>query len=203
MTSNAAMLNYIPAPDAPATHARRLNLRRFFRVIERGLAAVGLFFLIWHLGFGLSFVVSGSMAPTLRGNGKPGSDYVLTERFTYWLRPPRRWELIAFHNSEGLEIMKRITALPGESVVLKKDGAFVVDGTPAERPACIRETKYYPFGRLFNDAVAPAGSGYFVLGDDSKDSDDSRFNAPVQPADVIGRPLMILWPPSRIGFVNP
>ena len=203
MNSTAPALAYIPIPEAPAKAKRRVTLRHFFRVLVRVLTAVGLFFLIWHIGFGLSFVVSGSMAPTLKGNGKPGSDYVLTERFTYWFRPPRRWELIAFYNREGLENMKRDTALPGETVVLKKDGVFLIDGTQAERPACIRATKYFPFGRLFNDVAAPAGTGYFVLGDDSKDSDDSRFNPPVQPADLIGRPLMIVWPPSRIGFVNP
>ena len=47
------------------------------------------------------------------------------------------------------------------------------------------------------------GDGYFVLGDYSLDWDDSRFNGPVPPGDVIGRPWVILAPASHRGFVNP
>ena len=43
------------------------------------------------------------------------------------------------------------------------------------------------------------GDGYFVLGDDSRDSDDSRFNAPVSPGDVVGRAWLILAPENTAG----
>ncbi|MGD9649044.1 MAG: S26 family signal peptidase [Pirellulales bacterium] len=46
------------------------------------------------------------------------------------------------------------------------------------------------------------GDGYYVLGDDSKDSDDSRFNGPVPTDDVLGRPWLILWPRDRAGRVR-
>jgi hypothetical protein len=42
-----------------------------------------------------------------------------------------------------------------------------------------------------------------VLGDDSKDSQDSRWEKPVEPDLMNGRPLLIVWPLSRLGFVNP
>jgi len=42
-----------------------------------------------------------------------------------------------------------------------------------------------------------------VLGDDSADSDDSRFNGLVSPGDIIGRAWLILRPIDRFGFVNP
>jgi hypothetical protein len=50
---------------------------------------------------------------------------------------------------------------------------------------------------------AACGAGYYVLGDCSADSDDSRYNAPVRPDQLIGRAWLILAPGGRRGFVNP
>ena len=143
------------------------------------------------------------MSPTLKGNGKPGSDWVLSERITHRFRAPRRWELLAFRNAEGLQIMKRVVGLPGETVALKKDGTFLIDGTVIGRPTVIAQNKYFAWGKLTAEHRAEAGDGYFVLGDDSKDSQDSRWEKPVERDSIYGRPLLIVWPISRFGFVNP
>ena len=44
--------------------------------------------------------------------------------------------------------------------------------------------------------------GYFVLGDDSQDSHDSRYTGSVAREDIIGRAMLIVWPPDRIGWVH-
>ncbi|HYF50500.1 MAG TPA: hypothetical protein VEJ63_13905, partial [Planctomycetota bacterium] len=62
---------------------------------------------------------------------------------------------------------------------------------------------YYPIGRLAYENATDVGSGYFVLGDDSRDSQDSRFEESVDPESLCGRPWLIVWPLSRFGFVNP
>jgi signal peptidase I len=126
--------------EAVPVSRRRRVARKVCRATERGLAILGLILLIYFAGFDLHMMTSGSMSPTLKGNGKPGSDWVLSERITHWFRTPHRWELIAFRNAEGLQIMKRVVGLPGEKVVLKKDGTFLINGTVIERPAAIAET---------------------------------------------------------------
>jgi signal peptidase I len=78
-----------------------------------------------------------------------------------------------------------------------------VDGAPAACPRKVAHLRYYAYGSLVNGREAPCGAGYFVLGDDSPDSQDSRFEGPVERADIVGRAWLVLWPPSRIGFVNP
>jgi type IV secretory pathway protease TraF len=50
---------------------------------------------------------------------------------------------------------------------------------------------------------AECGRGYYVLGDYTKDSNDSRYEGPVSPERIIGRPWLRVWPPGRMGFVNP
>ena len=47
------------------------------------------------------------------------------------------------------------------------------------------------------------GRGYFVMGDDSRDSEDSRFEGPIVPERILFRARFRVWPRSRIGWVNP
>lgn len=191
----------VDAQAKPA--ARRSLLRRCLRIVERGLAIFGLFALIYLLCFDLSVMTSGSMSPTLQGNGRPGSDYILCERVSYWFSTPKRWDLVAFHSSEGIFIMKRVIGLPHEAVSMNKAEALMIDGKELTRPKSIEHIKYYRYGKLNSFTPVETGDGYFVLGDDSKDSDDSRYNPPLRMEQISARPWLIVWPLSRFGFVNP
>jgi signal peptidase I len=48
----------------------------------------------------------------------------------------------------------------------------------------------------------PCGDGYYVLGDELKDSDDSRFNGPVPARRVMGRACRVVWPWKRAGWIR-
>jgi signal peptidase I len=157
---------------------------------------------IYHVGFELSQIVSPSMAPTLRGDGSMNGDWVLSERVTYWFRGPGRWEVIALMNKEGVLIMKRVVGLPGERVSLV-DGEVRVNGQAVKRPASIAGIKYHAFGNVHNGHEVDCGNGYFVLGDDSKDSYDSRYEGPFEAWRLRGRAWVIVGPSGRRGWINP
>jgi signal peptidase I len=180
----------------------RARIAPLLRLIEHGFAALGLLFLVYHLGFDLSVMASPSMSPALRGTSAEPGDWVLAERISYLFRRPRRWEVVAFRNNGGTNVMKRVVGLPGEAVSLA-DNCVVVNGSAAARPASIAGVKYYAYGNLARNKPAACGDGYYVLGDDSQDSEDSRFEGPVGPDRIRGRAWLIVWPLSRIGFVNP
>lgn len=61
--------------------------------------------------------------------GSPlGGDLVLLDRSVYRLRPPRRWEIAAFHPPRGEgPVVKRIVGLPRETIEFR-DGDVLVDG---------------------------------------------------------------------------
>lgn len=183
----------------PDARWRRIS-RRMLRVTERGFALFGLMVAVYLLFFNLSVVVSPSMKPTLQGTNIRDGDYVLTERVTWRLRELRRWEVITFLNDEGIRVMKRVAGLPGESVRWS-EGEFSVDGRPVELPASL-DKKYLRAGNLADGNPVSCGDGYYVLGDDSRDSDDSRYNPPVSADRVLGHAWLVVWPKARIGRVK-
>jgi signal peptidase I len=168
---------------------------------EHCLAAAGLCFIVYHACFDVTAMSSNSMSPTLQGHDSRDGDLVLTEKVTYWFRSPRRWEVVAFLDDAGNSVMKRVVGLPGEKVKLCEN-YFFVDGRVIRRPKRLAGIDYIAAGRLGRGREARCRSGYFVLGDYSRDSLDSRFLAPVRPDELTGRAWLRIWPLSRIGWVN-
>ena len=174
-----------------------------FRQAVRFFALFGVLSAVYLTCFDCSRITSESMEPTLQGSDWETGDRVLTEKVTYWFRRPRRWEVITFRATDGRVIMKRVVGLPGEHVRMLSGGQIVIDGKEVPMPPELAFLEYFPFGNLTRDKPdAACGDGYFVLGDYSRDSDDSRFNGPVAPERLSGRAWLILGPSGRRGFVN-
>lgn len=78
---------------------------------------------------------------------------------------------------------------------------FGVRGGPAafSRVELLRDIEYRHEGHL--PARIPAGS-YFMLGDNSGNSSDSRDWGPVPGDRLKGRPLFVIWPPSRVRVLH-
>ena len=187
---------------APASCSRRrAALRWLARFVRNALAVVGLLSIIYHSCFHLSVVVSGSMAPTLQGDDHTPRDRILSERVSWWFREPRRWEVVEFWTPEHMVIAKRVAGLPGEDIAIR-DGRVFIDGAPAPVPEALGLLRYMDQGLLSNGTQRNCGEGYFLLGDDSEDSYDSRYEGPVDRKAFNGRVRLIVWPPSRIGFVR-
>jgi signal peptidase I len=181
---------------------RRRWVRWLFRQSEHALALFGLGAIVYVGCFDLSRMTSSSMAPTLWSDDWRDGDLVLTERVSYWFRGPRRWEVVTFRTGDGLQVMKRVVGLPGEHVQLERDGTILIDGQPIERPPELESIQYFAYGDLTARRVAECGEGYYVLGDGSRDSDDSRFNGPLRRRQIVGRAWLILAPAEHSGFVN-
>jgi hypothetical protein len=67
------------------------------------------------------------------------------------------------------------------------------------RVRVLRDLFYAPVGEHgVHEPEVLGPDEFFVLGDNSSDSKDSRFLGPVRAEDVIGRPLGVVWPLGRI-----
>lgn len=180
----------------------RRAVRWLLRQTERVLAGFGLAALVYWTCLDYSYIVSPSMSPTLKGTNGRNGDQVLTERVSYRFRQPRRWEVVTIRRADGSQIMKRVVGLPGERIKMLRGGRILIDGEEVHRPANLDFLGYFPYGNLAGDQAVECGDGFYVLGDYSRDSDDSRFNGPVPPQHIIGRAWLIIGPSGRRGRVN-
>ena len=184
-------------PEQPKAN-RTQRRRRVFAFAERCLAILGLFFLVFHSGFGISEIVSPSMSPTLQGEaGAPDNDWFLFETVSIKFAPPPRRKLVVFTSTEGVQVAKRVMAYGGESLRLV-DGDLEVDGLlqPVDGVRYVRAGKLRPREDPRGATEVPPDT-LFVLGDDSKDSWDSRFFGGLERKQWKGRVVGVIWPPSR------
>ena len=137
-------------------------------------------------------IPSESMAPTLEAGDK-----VLASKFAYRLSEPRRGDIVVFAASENSNepTIKRVVALPGDTVAIKH-GALFVNGERKKEPYVdYRLTDANFFGPM----QVPEGS-FFVMGDNRANSRDSRWFGPVPEKDLLGKVLLRLWPPNRVMY---
>lgn len=176
--------------------------KRALRYLERLFAIIGLGLVVFHCCLMWHRISSPSMHPTLQGKTWATGDEVLSERVSYWVRNPRRWEVVTFRRDDGTINMKRVIALPGEHLRILKDGRVLINGQRIKVPPELSHLRYYPIGNLTEERTFHCEDGYYILGDDSRDSDDSRYNGVLGRGQVLGRAWLITGPWNRIGFVN-
>ena len=117
---------------------------------------------------------------------------------------PQRGDVVVFIYPEDRkrDFIKRLIALGGETVELK-EGNIYINGKLIDDPQ-IKKVYYYnrgPFGKAKERVEVPPGY-YYVLGDNSASSQDSRFWGFVPEEDVIGRAEFIYWPLHRIRVIE-
>ena len=126
-------------------------------------------------------VESGSMTPTLEAG-----DLVLVQRGPGDLQ--RRALVVVRHPDTGEQLVKRAVALAGDTVRID-DGVLVVNGAPV----CEAIDPDRIDGVFFGSVTVPPDE-VFVLGDDRRDSIDSRDFGTVPEDDVLGHVLVRAWP---------
>jgi signal peptidase I len=114
------------------------------------------------------YVASPSMEPTL----KTGTMLVL-DKLTLRMRPPRRGDVLSFRSPvDERDLLKRVIALPGETVEMREKVVFI-NGKPLDEPYAVHSR---PDERLEGDNMEPEvvpDKGFFVLGDNRDESNDS------------------------------
>jgi len=144
-------------------------------------------------------IPSGSMRPTLMEGDK-----LFVSKYLYRFKPPQRGDIIVFKYPQDMkkDFIKRLVASEGETVEIR-DGKILVDGKPLEDLGTFGKFYYYnhdPFGGPYEKIRVPKDS-YYVLGDNSANSTDSRFWGFVPKKNIVGKAIFRWWPPRRIGRV--
>ncbi|MDD5669041.1 MAG: signal peptidase I [Candidatus Omnitrophica bacterium] len=128
--------------------------------------------------------------------------------FTDWrmpgLRQPQRGDVIVFIYPEDQRkfFIKRLIGLPGETVEIKNGSVYINDAPLSD--SVFNKIYYYNKGDNAKEGqkiVVPPDS-YFVLGDNSASSLDSRFWGFVPKNNVLGKAFFIYWPPQRMRVIH-
>jgi signal peptidase I len=152
-------------------------------------------------------VPTGSMKPTIMEG-----DSFFVDKLSFYLRKPVPGDIVVFWHNEStgpVRYVKRLIASGGQRVQIRDNCHVYVDGIPMTDDAFNHPNHpnrdrrcYTPGGEMQRDEwVVPEGK-FFVLGDNTGNSLDSRYWGFADEKDFIGEPFLKVWPLPQIGFMN-
>lgn len=139
-------------------------------------------FLFFKYIIGITIISGDSMSPTLSNN-----DVIVTSNLYYTLD---RNDIVVYKNNNGNHIIKRIIALPNETVEIK-DGTIIVNGNPL--------SESYTIGKSEDmEKITVHEESFFLIGDNRNpgESLDSRSEqiGSIAKKNIIGKAIFSLFP---------
>ena len=182
---------------AERTGQRRIgNVRRVLEVLETLALTAVIFFVIQNFVAQPYKVEQQSMQRTLEAG-----EYVLVDKLTPRFDSYSRGDVVVFHplgSSDAVPYIKRVIALPGETVEIH-DGRVFVNGRQLDEPYVFDDQPTETSGDERRFVVEPGH--LFVLGDHRGESRDSRFFGTIPDSSVIGRAWIRYWPIDTLGIL--
>lgn len=149
------------------------------------------------------YIVDG---PSMKPNFHTG-ERIIVNKILYDIREPKRGEVVVFHSGYNGDYIKRVIALPGETVEVRGDEVLINGERVAE-----------PYIQAEVDAAAAAGESYnkdkgfpaqtvpeghvFVMGDNRSNSHDSRSIGFIPYDEIVGRADVVIWPLRDIRLID-
>lgn len=176
------------------------SVKGYVLEIFETLVVFGAIFAAIYLFVAQFHKVSGnSMVPTLKSG-----DYLVTEKVTYRFSIPKRGDIIVLKNpkDESEDFIKRIIALPGDTIKIENNTIYV-NGGPIQEKYLPPQTPTRGGSFLGEDNQITTGPNqYFVMGDNRNHSSDSREWGAITKEEIVGRAFFRYWPPQSMGLLT-
>lgn len=175
-----------PTPGSPIKKAGQFLLE----TLQTVLLALVLYLLIDSVVARVR-VENISMKPTLQ----PG-EFILVNKLAYRLGDLGHGDIIVFHypQNPAEDYIKRIIGLSGD-LIRVENGSVYVNGQALEESYIAAPPGYSGEWKVPENSV-------FVLGDNRNQSSDSHSWGFVPVENIIGRALVIYWPPNSLQVLN-
>ncbi len=150
-------------------------------------------------------VLGASMYPTLE-NGQVGFSNILINQ----LESIDRFDVVILaieQNQEEVYIVKRVVGLPNETLEVKDDVLYI-DNVAVEQS--FFDNAWYDSitgslnGNFTNDfgPITLGSDQYYVLGDNRRFSQDSRYYGPFSQEDIVAKDIYVIYPFSDFKIIR-
>jgi signal peptidase I len=190
------------APAKAGPPRRRQWKRPLIETVVLLLTAVLLAGLVRTFVFQTFWIPSASMVPTLGVY-----DRILVQKAFYNWHDVREGDIVVFSHpprdecggSQGDDLVKRVIALPGQTIYSSGNRIYVNGRLLAE--------PYLPSPDPLGPSIAsqqhpyrvPPGE-FYMLGDNRADSCDSRYWGPIKGSSIVGKVVLTWWHDSHPEF---
>ncbi|GGF15806.1 signal peptidase I [Halobacillus andaensis] len=174
-------------------------MKKYTTIFKAVLIAVLIAFVFKTYLFA-SYIVDGeSMEPTLYDG-----NLLMVNKIAYDIRDIDRTDVIVFHANPEEDYVKRVIGLPGDEISFENDILYINGEAVAEpyldqlRPNDGEVfTEDFTLEEVTGETVVPEGE-LFVMGDNRRDSLDSRSFGFVSIEQIVGEVDMRYWPFSQV-----
>ena len=166
-------------------------MKHFFREILITIVLALIIFFVARATIQTFVVVMTSMEPSFYDGQR-----LVVNKAVYIFGEPERGDVVVFRAPNGRQedFIKRVIALPGDTVEVKNRAVYV-NGVKLDEPY-IKSPPSYTLAEL----EVPKDN-YFVLGDNRDHSNDSHHGWVVPHENLIGKAWLLTWPPGNWGVV--
>ncbi len=151
-------------------------------------------------------VVDGeSMMPTLESGER-----MIVNKLNYKVGDIQRFDIVVFHAPEKKDYIKRVIGVPGDTLEYKNDQLYINDKKVNETYLQDYKNQIVDGGTLTEDfslldytgkKIIPKGY-YFVMGDNRRNSKDSRHIGLVSKEKIVGKASVVFWPIENFGTID-
>lgn len=179
-----------PSRGASASPGLVARLARGLLELLQTVVVAALLFFAVNLVTARIRVEGSSMEPTLHDG-----ELVVVYRLAYRWQAPERGDIVVFRFplDPDRRFIKRIIGLPGDSIAVH-GGQVWVNGEALDEPYIAAPPRYDGEWQVQDDEV-------FVLGDNRNNSSDSQNWGPLPVRDLIGKAVLVYWPPEDMGLI--